>query len=145
MSARQAPGSCRSRTFNHHQAPEYGQSQQDAAAGLVARVKRALHFPAPPAQRWVGVSSHREAGPNWPVRRPDGDEISGLYVAVMHSGISNMAAGGSRYGDAHWHTEPAAGTVPPVSGTAGDGSDRVMQAAAQIHPFLRGLPGCPAI
>lgn len=114
-------------TFNHHQAPEDGQSQQDAAAGLVARVERALHCPAPLeiasfslGQRVIPQGGRPKIGR---IRRPDGDEISGLYVAVMHSGISNMAAVAD-HGMAEMLTgAPSQLLAPfrPVSGTAGDG------------------------
>ena len=114
-------------TFNHHQAPEDGQSQQDAAAGLVARVERALHCPAPLeiasfslGRRVIPQGGRPKIGR---IQRLDGVEISGLYVAVMHSGISNMAA--VAY---HGMTEILTGAnsqllapFRPVSGTAGDG------------------------
>lgn len=83
-------------TFNNHQAPEDGQSQQNSAARLVARVERALHCPAPLeiasfslGRRVIPQGGRPKIGRIW---WPDGHEISGLYVAVMHSGISNMAA-----------------------------------------------------
>jgi glycine/D-amino acid oxidase-like deaminating enzyme len=83
-------------TFNHHQAPDDGRSQQDAATVLAARVECALHCPAPLevasfslGQRVIPKGGRPRIGR---IQRSDGREIAGLYLAVMHSGISNAAA-----------------------------------------------------
>ena len=83
-------------TFNNNHAPAEGQSQEGAAAKLVERVERALHCPAPLeiasfslGRRVIPRGGRPKIGR---VRQANCEEISGLYVAVMHSGISNMAA-----------------------------------------------------
>ena len=112
-------------TFNHHQAPEDGQCQQDIAAELVAHVEGALHCPESLeiasfslGQRVIPKGGRPKVGR---IRRPDGNEISGLYIAVMHSGISNMPAVVD-----HGIAEILTGTLSqllapfrPLSGTAG--------------------------
>ncbi len=111
-------------TFKHYGASGDGKSQQVAAASLVARVECALQCPTPLeiasfslGWRVIPKGGRPKIGR---IRRPDGDEISGLYVAVMHSGISNMAAVAD-HGMAEMLTGlPSQLLAPfrPVSGTA---------------------------
>jgi hypothetical protein len=63
---------------------------------LAARVECALHCPAPLevasfslGQRVIPKGGRPRIGR---IQRSDGREIAGLYLAVMHSGISNAAA-----------------------------------------------------
>ncbi len=81
--------------FSYHQALKEDQCQQFAAE-LVARVERALHCPLPLevasfslGRRVIPKGGRPQIGR---VKKLDGTEILGLYIAVMHSGISNAAA-----------------------------------------------------
>lgn len=83
-------------TFHHDQSLENGQNQQDAASDLASRVERALKCPEP-----LKVASYKLGQRVIPkgglprigrIQCLGGGIISGLYVAVMHSGISNVAA-----------------------------------------------------
>lgn len=83
-------------TFHHNQSLENGQNLQDAASVLLSIVERALKCPVPLevesyslGQRVIPKGGLPKIGRIQCLGR---GVISGLYVAVMHSGISNVAA-----------------------------------------------------